>query len=301
MKTYKLMILALITSINTFGQSKGNSAQLNDRFMYLNAVDFDFTNNKAGYVGHFNIYSPPPKDRFFGFNAGILKINYTNNDSIMRTRTDSVKIKPLDELSVGSKYLRQFNEYKRKVKNTSFSIYFQPLLELPTTGKSKLLIHGHIELLVTKYETTTFINTLQQDTTAISIIEDIPEDAHEILNKKNVTSQTLLNGYFGGGITGDLYFTDTARLFVQGTIGSTTNSPHPSSVNGNFYYKTSDERNWHGFYLIRAYFRYKMTKGSELILGTDIRGLLPRYEPYYAVYAGINLTIDKITDLFNNK
>lgn len=273
-------------------------AESNHKFMYLNAVNFDFTNSKTGYVGQLNMYSKPNIEEHWGFNAGISKINYTNKDSVTFYKTDNVKMKPLDELQPGSKYLKRYNEYKYKTDNRSFSLYFQPLFDTKIfKAKSKFYVHGHTELLISRFETTTSIKTIQQDTVvATDIIDGI---VYPTLNRKTVKTQNILNGYFGIGFTLDLYLNKTSTLFLQPTIGTTTNYPQPASVNGTMpYYRVKQDSGWNEFYLIRAYYRNKLSTGTELIIGADIRGLFPQYEPFYAVYIGANLAIDKIVDLF---
>lgn len=280
--------------------STGTRIDVKDKFMYLNAVNFDFSDKKNGYVGHFNIYSPSEKQFGFGFNAGILKINYSNNDSITRNRSNIVLINPLDELVVGSKYLSQFNEYKTKYSNMTYGIYMQPLFKISSDAKkTKFFINGHLELLVSKFDIMTEVNTIQSDTMTITTEEEIPMRALSLINKKQTSTINSLNGYFGFGLTWDLYFTENSSLFFQGTTGYTSDIPRQTYVNGtNGNIEIDKKKSWRGFYLVRSYYRHKLSSGSELILGTDIRGILPRFNPNYSLYVGLNLSIEKITDLF---
>ncbi|UWY27336.1 hypothetical protein N4T20_16595 [Flavobacterium sp. TR2] len=283
-------------------------------FMYLNAVDFDFTTNKAGYTGHFNIYSPPIDSSKWGYNAGVMKINYSTSDSIMLYTDEYVKLKPLDKLVVGSKYEARYNEHKIKNKNSSYSIYMQALYALrnPSGNATKIFAHAHGELLISNFEISEAINTLQRDTLTITSLDSIPKILSS-QNNKNNTKIKSITGYFGLGVTFDLKCTERSRLFFQPTIGYTTNYPQPSSVNtdGNAAsYYLSEIKEWNPFYLVRSYFRYILsTRGgagadgakaatSELILGTDIRGLFPKFAPYYSVYIGLNLDLAKLVDLF---
>lgn len=276
---------------------KKETKKTTNRFMYLNAIDFDFADSKAGYVGHLNFYSPCEDRWGFGWNAGILKINYSSKDSISETQQDNVLLSPLDNLTVGSSYAQQFNKYKHKTKNTGYSIYMQSLLKLTAKeNKNMIFFHGHAELLISRLESTIEINAIAIDTVTIVTESDIPENYIEYLEKKQYASQSYLSGNFGVGLTFDLYFEDKASLFFQATAGYTTNYPHAASVN------TRDIENIvnrvdNSFYLIRAYYRHEVTQGTEIILSTDIRGLFPQYDPYYSVYLGLNLSIEKIAGL----
>lgn len=284
--------------------------------MYLNAVDFDFTTNKTGYTGHFNIYSPPIGPSCWGYNAGVMKINYSTSDSIMLYRQDFVKLKPLDELTIGTKYEYKYNEYKNKNKISSYSIYIQPMYALknPDGNSTKIFAHAHGELLISNLETSIAINTIQRDTLTITSLDSIPQRILPTQGDKYERKSKSINGYFGLGLTYDLKCTDNSRLFFQPTLGYTTNFPQASSVNtngnANTYYQISEIKDWNSFYLVRSYFRYILSKNtatenggmetasSELILGTDIRGLFPRFAPFYSVYIGLNLDLAKLTDLF---
>lgn len=264
------------------------------KFMYLTAADFNFDDNKSGYVGHLNMYRKPYKR--FGFNAGLMKINYNNNDSIVANAFNNVKMNPLNNAESDTTYIRQFNQYTRKVKSTAFSIYFQPLVKINSWDKQYYIYaHGHFELLISRFTITTTMKNIAQDTITVTK-DNIPAVLSLGSTSKSVTTQQLLNGYFGAGVTFDLSITERSSLFFQPTIGWTTNYPQVSSVNsGNISY-IDTSRNWNGFYLIRSYYRNKLEK-SEIIIGTDIRGLLPRYEPYYSVYAGINIDVNALADI----
>lgn len=318
LNNYIMKKFLLLLSFTFFQISSSQS------FMYLNAVDFDFTTDKAGYTGHFNIYSPPTPDdaltwTSWGYNAGIMKINYSTSDSIITNRQEFVKLKPLDKLTIGTKYESKYNEYKYKYKISSYSIYMQPMYALsnPIGNTSKIFAHAHGELLISNYETNTEINTIQRDTLTITSLDSIPERMLATQGNKYLRKNKIINGYFGVGMTFDLKCTNDSRLFFQPTIGYTTNYPQPASVNtngnANSYYQISEIKDWNSFYLIRSYFRYILAKNpvpvssatgtvgttsSELILGTDIRGLFPRFAPFYSVYIGLNLDLAKLTDLF---
>ncbi|MFB9107884.1 hypothetical protein [Flavobacterium gyeonganense] len=283
-------------------------------FMYLNAIDFDFTTNKTGYTGHFNIYSPPIDSSAWGYNAGIMKINYSTSDSIMLYREDYVKLKPLDPLKIGSKYESKYNEYKNKTKISSYSIYIQSMYALtPAKNCNKIFAHAHAELLISNLEASTAINTIQRDTLTITSLDSIPQRILSTQGDNIERKSKSINGYFGLGMTFDLKCTDKSRLFFQPTVGYTTNFPQASSVNtngnANNYY-LSEIKDWNSFYLVRSYFRYTLvqnsapatgttqTTPSELILGTDIRGMFPRFTPFYSVYIGLNLDLAKLVDLF---
>jgi hypothetical protein len=165
--------------------------------------------------------------------------------------------------------------------------------------------HVHTELLISKYTTKTNIHTIQSDTLTIGIPEEIPDTTALLLNKKVTNCATIIvSGYFGIGFTGDLSFSETSSLFIQPTFGFTTNVPFQNSRRDSFNsesYFVDSKGEWNKFYLIRSYFRQKLTdknETTELILGVDIRGFLPTYTPLYSIYIGANIPLNKLKSFF---
>ncbi len=58
---------------------------------------------------------------------------------------------------------------------------------------------------------------------------------------------------------------------------------------------------WRSFYLIRANYKHILSKDATVIVGMDIRGLLPLYNPQYAAYIGLNIGLDSILGLIGGK
>lgn len=286
------------------------------RYMYLNGFNFDFNNSsKLSYVGHFNIYVPATKkadampetakraaskatkENKFGINVGLLKINYLTRDSLVVTQTDNVLDNPLDVLEVGDTYQKQFNRYATQTRVSTFSIYVQPLRKIGGKGAATFYVHGHLELLATKFETSTVIKNIQTQEITITTISDIPTNQELIpyLNRQNSTSVNLESGYFGAGMTFDFRFLDNCTLFLQGTAGATLNyaeSTPAKDRTGNYFIETSKKSS--AFYLIRSYFQYDTSKATQIVIGTDIRGNFPKQSPYYSVYLGLNIGLDSI-------
>lgn len=111
-----------------------------------------------------------------------------------------------------------------------------------------------------------------------------------------------MSGYFGAGLTYDLQHWKGGRFFIQPTLGFNTSSVLINSVIENNKITATKQPELincvEGFYLVRAFYQHVATGSATLIIGLDIRGRLPIYSPNYAAYAGINLSIDKITELF---
>lgn len=271
------------------------------KLIYLNAVNFDFDNSKVGYVAHLNFYKPALKVGELGYNAGVLKVNYTTNDSTQVYKKDNVLINPLDNLVVGSKYVKQFNKYDIKTENSTYSVYFQPMfLFYKDYQKNKFYFHLHSELLISKYVTKTKINTIQSDTITINTIDEVPSTTALLLNKQVSSSSSIVSGYFGIGLTGDLNFSEDSSFFIQPTFGYTTDVPILNSrddIYNSRYFAITDKRKWNGFYLVRSYFRQKLSEATELILGADVRGFLPTFTPLYSIYIGVNLKLEKLKEL----
>lgn len=279
--------------------------------LFLNAYNFDFgsTGLSSNYVGHLNFYVPScTKSKKWGFTTGIMKINYgqkdTSNGIFVR---ENVFINPFDTVATGLKYLKQINAYKIEKKNTVWSFYVQPLYELTEKQDNfHVYAHAHLELLASKWSSTTTVTNIKQDTGIIML----PANSFVIrsaLQSSSTYTVNSLSGYFGFGLTFDIKPWNGGSFFFQPTIGVTSNKPSPSSVDLNsssaIYSnsKTDKPRIWNAFYLVRAYYKHVIAEDkATAVIGVDIRGLLPFYAPQYAAYVGLNLTLKSIFDLVSN-
>jgi len=291
----------------------GNAAAQKDRITLLNAANFDFGDTKAAgtYLGHLNLYAPSCSSSNdgtgkWGFNTGIMKINYANNDTLDNTRGfENVQINPWDQLVPGSRYLRQYNDFKKEIKNTVWSFYVQPMYELThKTAAQHVYMHAHFELLATHWRATTTVTVLHQDTLLFDATT--PPVRAGLNGGQSVFKNNLLNGYFGLGATFDLdpFKIAKSNFFFQPTFGVTDNYPSikSSDINGNtsntgFYPVITSNRKWHAFYLVRAYYSQEIGE-AKLIVGMDIRGIFPRYAPQYAAYIGVNLNLSSLMHIF---
>lgn len=279
------------------------------RLMFLNALNFDFTGAlTSNYVGSINLFVPPAKGNRWGYNTGILKISYSGSDSLSsRYRIENVTIKPLDTIGIGSKYLRELNKYSTTTQNTVWSLFVQPLFRISNKNQENCIyLHAHAELLVNKWYTKTTITNVQRDTMTLNSGTSNGFVAHGIFSTTNNYSTTLLNGYFGIGLTFDLVPWKDANFFFQPTIGMTTNYPQPAAMdisdNANTgYARVLGDKSWYGFYLVRTYLSQKVSDTATIVLGADIRGLFPKYNPQYAIYLGLNLQVQGILGLLGIK
>ncbi|MFP9112430.1 hypothetical protein ACLI1A_00705 [Flavobacterium sp. RHBU_3] len=285
------------------GDNKKNKIDVKEaRYTFLNGLNFDFTNSKTNYVGHFNVYVPcnerGTKVNPWGINAGILKVNYLTRDSIVNFNEQNVLINPLDNAAApNDSYTRQYNRYSTSTKVTSTSLYAQPMLRIWKKGAANLYVHAHFELLWSKFETGTKVNTIQSDTVTIDITHPAPSQEGLIRNLVRETHQTIniTSPHFGIGGTLDFNFLDNCILFLQPTIGIAINNVNrfpTQDADGNYSLQTYKKAQ--GFLLVRTYFQYATSKATQIIIGTDSRGLLPSQQPYLSAYVGLNLGIDQI-------
>lgn len=274
------------------------------RLMFLNAYNFDFgaTSLSSNYVGNLNLFAPTLEGRW-GFNTGIIKINYGQNDTTVQERQviENILLSPFEQISSGGKYLKQLNSYKTTRRNTVWSFYVQPIYKIGENSDEKryqnnIYIHGHVELLAAKWTSKTTITNMKQDTAIYTPAPGFV--AKSLLSSTSSYSHNALSGYFGAGLTFDLNPWEGGGFFFQPTVGITSNHPQPSSVDiNNPVFPTGGkdykEEKWHSFYLIRAYYNHKLGENSTVVIGVDIRGLFPLYEPLYAAYAGVNISLEK--------
>jgi hypothetical protein len=241
----------------------------------------------------------------------------------------------LDSIKQGKKYLRQFNQYTTSRSNTVWSLYVQPMLRLysfPTMKKGKfninsiapdgIFLHLHGELFVSKVNVTTTITHLQQDT---ALIDTTTRLAYKVYERNPlIFDHSYLSGYFGGGITisVDPFQNGNSRFFFQATFGVTNNYPNWTSediastvVNviptrggttaggprGGTPSNIVTTIKSGGFYLIRSEFAQLLSNNSQLVLGTDIRGLLPKYSPLWATYIGLNVNLDALAKVISDR
>jgi hypothetical protein len=260
-----------------------------NKLLFLNAANFDFSNDfSVKYVGHVNIFSPSFSNGNWGLNTGIMKLNYLDGDTATFYAKENKLIRPLDKLDNGDPYLHQMNKYEKKLQRTNWSFYLQPTLKVG----NGIFIHGHMELFVTKLTEMTRISTTDQDT----LLFDNSMNgfvARSILDTLTISKKTYLSGYFGGGFTFSLVPWENGSLFVQGTTGITIDKP--SQFAGELGRTRQKEASVYGFYLFRVYYAQKLSENnSTLILGTDIRGLFPSYNPLYSAYVGVNIDINSV-------
>jgi hypothetical protein len=283
-------------------KKQDSTESLVSKLMFLNAYNFDFSNKlNSNYVLHLNLFAPDlDKTKRWGFNVGIMRIDYSLSDSLANKsshqQVDYVRKFSFDRIKPGDIYYRQLNEYNITTKNSSFSVYVQPLFQLTNPeADQKIYLHSHFELYNSKFTTEISVNTIASDSLVYST-----GDRAVIRNgsiDKNITQRSsLLTGYFGLGAT--FYFKDSTEhwaFFAQPTFGvSIAEQRFDISQFGYL-----DRRISQAFYLVRAYLSHSVQgKTTSIIVGTDIRGFLPRYSPQWAVYAGINLGVEEVFNLF---
>ncbi len=279
--------------------NKNKAAPSEAKYTFLNGVNFDFNStDKTNYVGHFNIYVPATDTNNWAINTGIMKIAYLPKDSLVVSKVENVLIKPLDVIDgSGDKYNKMYNRYSAQTKASAFSLYVQPMYRITKLGTANIYLHGHLELLLSKYETTTKIKTLQTEEVTLADGDPVPAESDfiRVLAPETTKTVNLTTGNFGGGFTFDFNFRDNCVLFIQGTAGVSLNHANNFPTiddQGNFTIATSEKSQ--KFYLVRTYFQYFTSSATQLVLGTDIRGYFPKQTPYTSIYVGINLGLDKI-------
>jgi hypothetical protein len=307
---------------------------------FLNGANFDFSpNSNIGYVGIINVFAPDlesirslflkkanpaffegdtkwkkllrwglsdgkNKDGKLGFNCGIMKINYVT-DSLKKTMpvVQNVLINPLDSVKVGNKYLQQYNKVTTISKNSTYSIYFQPMLRLTSNNAHKIAVffHYHQEFLINRWTTTITSENIQQDSLTI---QKNTNTSGFLATKPNTTETTIsstISNYYGVGFTFLFRPITNLTFMLQPTWGYVTGfygAPTPNAA-GNletFFLPTRTD-----FYLTKAYLKYKISTSIEAVIGAEIRGeIIGKYAhtPLYATYFGANLGLDAIAKLF---
>lgn len=293
--TIAVAILSLATLLGMAQSGAATKTQIRqlteDNLLYLNGGSFDFggTTN-SGYVGHFNVILKAA-NKGWGVNGGFLKLNYQNDgENPIHSQIDSVIINPLHPPKPGDKYLVQLNKYTTRVKNSSFSIYAQPLWSV----NKCVAFHLHGELYLNKYTVTTSVEKIAEDTLIASA--GSPRVLRAMLPGDSVYRSVYANGYFGFGATFTLQVGTAGYLFLQPTVGITTDN-----ISRHVAYRSrfaDAESAFSTFYLFRAYYQHRLGNETTALIGTDIRGLFPKYEPQYGIYVGINVGLDGIAALF---
>jgi len=288
------------TDTKTTGTQKKSADTVINSFTYLNAASFDVTGiGKTGYLGHANVFHYPEKGKNWGYNSGLMKINYNPDSSSKRLEFRNITIDPLKPVNVGSQYYKQSSYVSTIISKTAYNLYVQPMYQLLIDDDgNRILVHAHAELLVfnttaiTRYSNTTqeaFTFTAKDSANRTPIYRGNPTDTSAYTYRRS-----QLNGYFGGGMTFVLK-PGVGTFYFQGTIGVTDNYPNFQSLLGTpnpIFHK------WNSFYLVKANYSAKLGDNTTLILGTDIRGLFPDYAPLYAIYIGLNVNMDALGKLF---
>ncbi|MGZ3751386.1 MAG: hypothetical protein ACXVB0_10550 [Mucilaginibacter sp.] len=299
-RSYLVYYLAIVVCVCFAKITYGQTDTAHSSFTFLNAANFDVTGiGKTNYLGHINVTQYPTKVYGIGYNAGMMKISYNPDSSSKILAFRNITIDPLKPVVVGSQFYKQASYLSTIVTNTAYSLYIQPYLQLYESGGNKILFHLHGELLIFNTTATTKYSDMQKEINTYTAQDSI----NRVLvykgnaNDTNATvyHRSLLNGYFGAGMTFVLK-PGTGTFFFQGTLGVTTNYPNFESYLGT---PNTPINKYNSFYLIRSSYAAKLTNNSTLILGTDIRGLFPRYKPLYAIYIGLNLSVDALGKLLD--
>ena len=315
--------------IKKLDASKGGSVEVNIQkdpivaavdstpkgLMLLNAVNFDFDGSGgSSYVGHLNIFSPDviqnkkwPK---VGLNLGIMKINFSRNDSLNKSYDyrENALLRPLDTIRVGTKYLRQYNKLTTVSKNITYSFYFQPTIGLIYKSNYRLLLHIHTELFVDKWSTVTTITNYQQDSSVVTAANfDILKDSMSMLNKFSKSTAELVTSnststklYFtlGAGLTLDVDLWYGASLFVQPTIGWAFDYARPRSINNKNLTYNSPDQGTIGAHLTRFLLKQKLMGNLQAVIGIDVRGKFG-FDPTYSAYIGANIGLNGVRKMLN--
>jgi len=326
-----LAVVPAVSQTSPTGNTQDKKDSIVENITYLNAANFNFDDNAdASYLGKLNIFAPNIGKTPFGFNAGIMRVKFDYKDtSHSRYYIESRKIRPLDSLKQGDQYLREYNKYTTTRSNMIWSFYVQPMFRLLTWPKNMktnknlssplpnaIYFHLHLELLVNKTNVTSTIDNLQRDTAFVDTTKS--GTAYFYLPTNSILDdRTFLNGYFGAGLTFNLdpFGNGNSRFFFQPTVGITTNYPNWVSqdissttlsvvpVRGSNtpvtpVYRAVESK---GFYLVRTEFIQNISDDAQLIIGSDIRGLLPKVNPVYATYVGLNVNVNAIATIFSKK
>jgi hypothetical protein len=284
-----------------------------DGFSLVNAVNFDFDGNTgSSYVGNFNLFKPAGffkpvsiKKPRLGYNLGIMKINFSKNDSLNASYNyaENTLIRPLDSIKIGSKFLRQYNKLSTVSKNLTWSFYFQPTVSLVYNSELKVLFHVHTELYVDKWTTNTTISNYQQDTSVANagnlgtlIFDTINKFSRSLTDNITSTStSSTLNFNFGFGITIEKSW-EGGSLFIQPTLGWAFDYARPQSVNTSKLNYNLPKRENVFAHLTRFRLSQHLTTNVEAIIGIDVRGRFGR-TPTYAAFLGANLGLEGIRKL----
>jgi hypothetical protein len=278
-------------------------AQDSMKLMLLNAYQFDFGNThpQGHYTGHLNLFMPRISGRF-GLNTGILRINYSQNDSLLEqfVQVDRILDDPLVKPAEGVLYWSQLNQYRTEKRNEVWSFYNQPLYRLtPQQGMFRLWVHAHLELLASTFTQRNTVTLLNEKQDTIRDGEPVEEYLIMMEKEQRKTIQAL-HGYFGAGVTLWLEPSSASSFFFQASGGRTSNRPSPSSVDINTSVPFPGYvRSWNNFYLVRAAYSQQLNEGARIVVGTEIRGLFPLYAPLYAAYAGLDISLSSLASLLN--
>ncbi|MEO6734431.1 MAG: hypothetical protein ABIN01_24635 [Ferruginibacter sp.] len=284
---------------------------------YMNAVNFDFDGTGgSSYVGHLNVFK---YDAFYrskntkitiGLNCGILKTNFSRQDSLQESidYSENILIRPLDEIKVGNEYLRQYNNKSNVTKNVAWSYYFQPTIGLYCRQKFKLLFHLHGEYFVNKFTTITTIRNYQQakSTFTTDNIDEVKKDiAHVNKFEKSLTDPVLSrnaitkgNFNFGAGITIDVTLWHGGSMFVQGTVGKAIDYVRPENVDSKTLSYSGVKKQSFAAHLARYILSQQITNNMQAQIGVEIRGRFGE-TPTYSSFVGVNIGLEGLKKLLN--
>ncbi|SDH34997.1 hypothetical protein [Chitinophaga filiformis] len=272
-------------------------------YMFLNAANFDFDrSSNVSYLGHINAFVPDLWQGL-GLNAGIMKINFSN-DSIQTSskQTSNVLIKPLDPLAEGTKYLRQFNESEYVTKYIMWSFYFEPFYKIKLSDRLEILPHLHYELQLNKWTTDVTMRNIQTDTL--------------VMNAETIKQVYSINNDFGSGSTANLKSNYSwvshnvgvgciflvkpwsgSKIFAQLVYGISLHEKKIQSarVLPRSFFRNADKIDL--FYLTRIYLQQELVGNLDAVLGLNVQKFRTDVVANYAPYLGINVGLDGLKKL----
>lgn len=282
---------------------KSKDTVMKKEYMFLNAANFDFDRSSdVSYLGHINAFVPDLW-RGVGLNAGIMKINFTN-DSTLTTgkQTSNVLIKPLDPLAEGTKYLRQFNEAEYVTKYIMWSFYLEPFYKIKLSDRLEILPHIHYELQLNKWTTDVTMRNIQTDTLVMNAetINQVYSPNNDFgtastVNLKSTYSWVSHN--VGAGVIFLVKPWSGSKIFAQVVYGVSLHEKKIQSARilPRSFFRNADKLDL--FRLTRIYLQQELVGNLDVVLGLNVQKFRTDVVANYAPYLGINIGLDGLKKL----
>jgi hypothetical protein len=233
------------------------------------------------------------KNHRLGFFFGVSNFRTFSLDSSNRNvRVQNIRTDTGKYISGQTSYLKRTLVDHRKTTNTQWSYYLNPTYRLNAVKEDMFNIYLSLRLEALRVSTTTsyLTDTVGTETTNTPLGNSAIFQSGKGFLLQNVTN-VRTEGYFSIG-TPMFLRSETLRVYLDPNLGIATHKiiryTSNAAVNGLIESVTNQLK---CFYLFRVRIVQQVSTDLNIVLGGEVRGLLPSNDPTINAYLGISIPL----------